>query len=977
MPKKDARPYIKLQYFAQEIEEIPPEWEVIDEKFSKDKKLFDYQVQALQNAIKVLYKYFEEWQESKEELAKVYQDLEIYEQLNVKLKNHKYSELLREFYDTEYDEKGNEIIPFREFSNRMSFWMATGSGKTLIIIKLVEALHELMERGLIPKKEILFLTYREDLLNTFKNLLEEYNKARPLKEQITCLDLKKDYENVKKQETIQRRIFVYRSDLISDERKENILNFRDYLTEEDGKVFGDWFLILDEAHKGDKDESKRKVLFSILSKKGFLFNFSATFTEAEDIITTVYNLNLSEFINSGYGKQIYVSRQEARAFKEKEDYTDKEKKKIILKTLITLTAIKKAYENIKKEKMYHRPMLVYLVNSVNVQDSDLKLVFDQISKLAKEINEEVFSECKKELLEEFKSSTYTLGEKSETLKFFEEFLSSIDVKEVLKQVYNSETHGSVEYIINPNNKKEIALKLDSSDSPFALIRIGETSKWTKEFLHNYKENETFEEKSFFENLNDENNPVNILLGSRAFYEGWDSNRPNVITFINVGTGTDARKFVLQSIGRGIRIEPVKNKRKRLNYLAVNDEKLKEVYEKYKKESKTLETLVVFATNRKAIETILTELQFVMKAQGYETVELQENEKAGELLLLIPVYKKSEQKITDKDNPPKFRMSEANLKLLKTYVENTPKEKLILENEISPKQYKELKKALKENEKLVSIDNTKNYRTLKALFENFTNYLSVQTEELNSFKILQNEIVHFKKIKVREDYLKEFSEKVEKVKEGKMISDEEKAREVMKLVGEENLSFEEALRKVQENYKDFEEIDGVKLRKLLQHYYIPIVYSNDKKEWIKHIISTESEYEFIEALLKVLNKIDEKYDCWMFSKLDEHLDKEIYIPYISEGKLRKFIPDFIFWLRKGKDYTILFIDPKSYKFTNYENKVEGYRAIFTNGSKEKVFNYKGLKVRVRLKLFTPEGKDKLGETSYKDFWIDKGTILDYF
>ena len=31
------------------------------------------------------------------------------------------------------------------------------------------------------------------------------------------------------------------------------------------------------------------------------------------------------------------------------------------------------------------------------------------------------------------------------------------------------------------------------------------------------------------------------MGSRAFYEGWDSNRPNVMNFINIGS-RDAKKF---------------------------------------------------------------------------------------------------------------------------------------------------------------------------------------------------------------------------------------------------------------------------------------------------------------------------------------------------------------------------------------------------------------------------------------------------
>ncbi|HTW92369.1 MAG TPA: hypothetical protein VMH22_11740 [bacterium] len=56
------------------------------------------------------------------------------------------------------------------------------------------------------------------------------------------------------------------------------------------------------------------------------------------------------------------------------------------------------------------------------------------------------------------------------------------------------------------------------------------------------------------------------MGSRSFYEGWDSNRPNVANFINIGVGTDARKFILQSVGRGVRIEPLQGRRQRLKFL---------------------------------------------------------------------------------------------------------------------------------------------------------------------------------------------------------------------------------------------------------------------------------------------------------------------------------------------------------------------------------------------------------------------------
>jgi hypothetical protein len=43
-------------------ENLPPNWNTFDlETFSKDKKLWDYQQDAVKNAIKVLWKYYEDF----------------------------------------------------------------------------------------------------------------------------------------------------------------------------------------------------------------------------------------------------------------------------------------------------------------------------------------------------------------------------------------------------------------------------------------------------------------------------------------------------------------------------------------------------------------------------------------------------------------------------------------------------------------------------------------------------------------------------------------------------------------------------------------------------------------------------------------------------------------------------------------------------------------------------------------------------
>jgi len=159
--------------------------------------------------------------------------------------------------------------------------------------------------------------------------------------------------------------------------------------------------------------------------------------------------------------------------------------------------------------------------------------------------------------------------------------------------------------------------------------------------------------------------------------------------------------------------------------------------------------------------------------------------------------------------------------------------------------------------------------------------------------------------------------------------------------------------------------------IVNHYYLPVILSTKEKiNYINHIINVKSERKFVIELEKQVreNGFLNDFDWWMFSKLDAHLD-EVYIPYYNKdhNKIEKFKPDFIFWLKKGDKYYIIFADPKGTKHTDYEYKVDGYRFIFEDGQDRKTFTKDGLKIQVHLKLYT-EDKNKLSER-YKAYWFD--------
>jgi type III restriction enzyme len=120
-------------------------------------------------------------------------------------------------------------------------------------------------------------------------------------------------------------------------------------------------------------------------------------------VTTVCDFNLARFTQAGYGKHLAILQQEFRAFRDEDDYTGEEKQKIVLKSLMLLAYCMKLAERLrtKQPKMYHRPLLLTLVNSVNTEDADLKRFFRELERAGKgEVADSVWQAAKKELLDE-------------------------------------------------------------------------------------------------------------------------------------------------------------------------------------------------------------------------------------------------------------------------------------------------------------------------------------------------------------------------------------------------------------------------------------------------------------------------------------------------------------------------------------------------------------------------------------------------
>ncbi len=982
----------KLETLLDEItfDALPPAWTTFDlARFSRAKRLWDYQQTALQNAVKTLWKFYEDCgdfvptESLNVNTARKLQMMQWLVDHNVPLEAHlpigkkrDNANLLGAYYPIEQDK-----IAYAQFINRMGFWMATGSGKTLVIVKMLELLWTLMQRGEIPSNDVLVLTHREDLLNQLREHVNDYNAAggnlfirlRELKE---FAEVKRSFPSLLAHQELT--VFFYRSDNMSDEQKERIIDFRNYDNN------GRWYVLLDEAHKGDKEDSKRQHIYSILSRNGFLFNFSATFTDDRDKLTTAAEFNLSSFIQAGYGKHIAILKQENRAFRRDEDFTDEEKQKIVLQSLLVLTYIAKARERLEEAtnaNLYHRPLLIALVNSVNTDDADLKLFFAQLERIARGKNiDAAFRRAKNDLWSELDSHPEWLYEDT---RFVPDpaLFTGLTIQDVLKHVFNANSHGEIEVLARPSNDKELAFKLKSATAPFALIKIGDTRQWQKEMLAGYAFVEGFEDESFFERINADDTDISLLMGSRSFYEGWDSNRPNVITFINIGIGADAKKFVLQSVGRGVRIEPLKHQRKRLDSLDNARQVDHLLFHQARPFLPAVETLFIFGTNRAALDSVFQELDQEKEKQEGTELALQVNPAVtAERPLLIPTYRYADHPLIEQRAPRKFELQQAELDTLKDYLDYLRDDRLLLaHHDLSPQQIGYLQTTLAAPQTYFNPNTDKKFGSANILLPRLARYLDLVPREWDSFKTLDTEINHYRHIRVVLENIEELRRKIEAVQAYQDPAEQEVALKEQYQQGKLDLdAYTAAIKGVartsaEETFTPPNK-PTLKIKNIAAHYYLPLLLSESETiDYISHVIHVPSEVKFIQQLEEYLRRDDNQFkafDWWMFSRADEILD-QIIVPYYdpNQNKMRDFHPDFIFWLKRWNDYFILFVDPKGTANTDYEHKVDGYKEIFTDHSTGalRVFKHNGMNVRVALAMHTTDA-NRLAQ-GYGSFWYD--------
>jgi hypothetical protein len=477
--------------------------------------------------------------------------------------------------------------------NKLAFWNATGSGKTLLLhANILQYLHY-FQRGDIDRfpDKIILLTPNEGLS---KQHLEELglsgfgfskmfdkNKSPIFRESIEVIDINK----------------------LGDEMGEKTVAVEAFE--------GDNLVLVDEGHRGTGTAAgawmaRREALIS----NGFAFEYSATFGQAVSKGLTVVKAeeellkkkarvlfetgNLRRLTNDQKGllRLSNEERRKARVMAIKEvyakcilfDYSYKYfyqdgygKESLILNlkdddyadadtasqyfTACLLSFYQQQYLwQVNRDKLtefnIEKPLWIFVGNTVNGEDSDILNVIKFISYfLADEAKAKVW-------IQELLTNTPRLLDAKGRNIFQNRFtpLMQLSADEIyhgiLKLLFNANVRQRLKVVNIKSGKGELALKVGDCE-PFGLINIGDDATFFKEVEKpdnlNLFDTEIDEfGPSIFGSINDKNSKINILIGSRKFTEGWSSWRVSTMGLLNMGKGEGSQ--IIQLFGRGVRLK---------------------------------------------------------------------------------------------------------------------------------------------------------------------------------------------------------------------------------------------------------------------------------------------------------------------------------------------------------------------------------------------------------------------------------------
>ncbi len=125
--------------------------------------------------------------------------------------------------------------------------------------------------------------------------------------------------------------------------------------------------------------------------------------------------------------------------------------------------------------------------------------------------------------------------------------------DILQRVFNAPASQRLKLVNIRKSAGELALRVGDAP-PFGLINIGDDASFfaLAEGEHAFDSERDDFGGALFDTLNDRDSLLNVLIGSRKFTEGWNSWRVSTMGLLNMGRGEGTQ--IIQLFGRGVRLK---------------------------------------------------------------------------------------------------------------------------------------------------------------------------------------------------------------------------------------------------------------------------------------------------------------------------------------------------------------------------------------------------------------------------------------
>ena len=431
--------------------------------------------------------------------------------------------------------------------NKLAFWMATGSGKTLLMhANILQYWHALTRRGRRRElNRIILLTPNEGLSQQH---LREFEAAGIGAELFSKAG---------------RGLFSGQAVEILE-----VTRLRDEMGDRTVAIDafeGNNLVLVDEGHRGASGgEAGAWMLFrNALCEKGFSFEYSATFGQAVKgslkltelyAKSTLCDYSYRYFYGDGFGKDYQIlNLDQGTQHNHLELY--------LVACLLSFFQQQRLYQEqggAFRPFNIENPLWIFVGGRVTatLAKKDASDIVEILRFLARYVADRPGSIQRIERVLDQGLLT-AKGENLFAGRFV--YLNTCGLTpaqifdETLAVLFNAPGGGQLHVENLKGVTGEVALRLGTENEPFGVINVGDDAKLVRLCEKNGFSTGAREfSGSLFHEINQPQSTVNLLIGSKKFTEGWSSWRVSTMGLMNVGRGEGAQ--IIQLFGRGVRLK---------------------------------------------------------------------------------------------------------------------------------------------------------------------------------------------------------------------------------------------------------------------------------------------------------------------------------------------------------------------------------------------------------------------------------------